>query len=191
MCLITLLLALLDGVLTYINTPDLKYEANPLVTVFGLGWGALFLANLIFYALYVCLAYFLFFKYESPVLQVNNVREYVSQLYYSRPDKFVWFFYKWPKNWKPLVAVGAFAYIFVSPIARSILVFEWLMITFSIQSKLYSRLCSMLPFQRFDVALAAILISFLFVFWLNREYQINQKMWETKLKSQLSMEYLH
>ena len=42
-----LLIHLADGLVTYVNTPDLKREANPLVSRLGLGWGALFGANLI------------------------------------------------------------------------------------------------------------------------------------------------
>lgn len=40
-----IVLALTDGALTYIATPDLSYEANPLVTHLGLGWGPLFICH--------------------------------------------------------------------------------------------------------------------------------------------------
>ncbi len=38
---IYVLLMLADGLLTFINTPDLSMEANPLVANLGLGWVAL------------------------------------------------------------------------------------------------------------------------------------------------------
>lgn len=180
MCLVTLLLIVLDGALTYINTPDLKEEGNPLITVFGLGWTSLFLANLIFYVLYIVLAYFLFFKYKPPVLQVNTMKEYISQLYYNRPDKFKWFFYKWPKNWRPLVAVIAYAYIYAIPAARAVLVLEWLMITYNIKWSLYYQFCTRMPFQRVDLVLAGVLSVFLFSYWLKKEYRINQRAWKSK-----------
>lgn len=177
-CFIELALMLLDGALTYINTPDLKNEGNPLVSVFGFGWIALFLANLIFYILYIILAYFLFFKYKPPVLQVRNIKEYISQLYYNRPDKFVWFFYKWPKNWRPLVAIIAYMYIFPMIAARMILVFEWLMVTFNIEWNLYEHIQQMMPFSRMDIVVGFILMIYLYIYWLYKEYRNNQKNWK-------------
>ncbi len=46
-----LLLAFADGALTYINTPDLAMEGNPLVANLGLGWSALAIANIAVFAL--------------------------------------------------------------------------------------------------------------------------------------------
>ena len=40
-----LLIHLMDGLVTYVNTPDLEREWNPLIRVLGFGWEALFIAN--------------------------------------------------------------------------------------------------------------------------------------------------
>ena len=42
-----LLIHLMDGLVTFVNTPDLAREGNILVSRFGFGWGALFTANLL------------------------------------------------------------------------------------------------------------------------------------------------
>ena len=48
-----LLIHLMDGLVTYVNTPDLKREWNPLVRIWGFGWEALFIANFIGFILIV------------------------------------------------------------------------------------------------------------------------------------------
>ena len=62
---IYLLLAFADGALTYINTPDLSLEGNPLVAKLGLGWGALAIANVAVFALFFTASYYSFFKYKT------------------------------------------------------------------------------------------------------------------------------
>ncbi len=52
-----LLIHLMDGLVTLVNTPDLSREGNPLVSRLGLGWGALFTANLIGFVLVVAAAW--------------------------------------------------------------------------------------------------------------------------------------
>ncbi|MBQ5885802.1 MAG: hypothetical protein IIW79_05270 [Clostridia bacterium] len=44
---VLVLLAFADGLLTFINTPDLSMEGNPLVASLGLGWEALAIANIL------------------------------------------------------------------------------------------------------------------------------------------------
>ena len=52
-----LLIHLADGLVTYVNTPGLEREANPLVSRLGLGWGALFAANLLGFGFIVLCAW--------------------------------------------------------------------------------------------------------------------------------------
>ncbi|MDR2043179.1 MAG: hypothetical protein LBQ15_02215 [Clostridium sp.] len=71
-----------DIVLTYKGTPDLAYEANPLVAVFGLGWGALILANVINYVFYVTFAYHTFVRYRRPTIPCSGMKQFVSMLFF-------------------------------------------------------------------------------------------------------------
>lgn len=174
MCFVTLFLALMDGALTFINTPDLKLEGNPLVSVLGLGWAALFVANLVFCTLYVVGGYFTLIKYQTPKYEVNNIKEFTSQLFYDRTDKFVWILYKMPKNWKPFWASLAYAYLYTAPFGRAILVIEWLMYTFDIDVEAYNQLCDLVPFGRVDVSLGMILYFYLIYHWVVKEYKKNQ-----------------
>lgn len=76
-----------DWVLTYIGTPDLKNEANPLVKVFGLGWGALIAHSMFGFLLYAGFVYYGFIRYRRPVLQCEGYKQYVSMLLYGCPDR--------------------------------------------------------------------------------------------------------
>jgi len=76
-----------DMVLTYIGTPDLKNEANPLVSVFGLGWGALIAHSMFGFLFYSGFAYYAFIRYRRPVLQCKGYRQYVSMLLYGCSDR--------------------------------------------------------------------------------------------------------
>lgn len=174
LCIVTLLLTLMDGVLTFINTPDLKLETNPLISIFGLGWMALFIANAALYILYVVGGYFVLIKYRTPQYKVNNIREFVSQMFYGREDKFSWIFYKMPKNLKPFWASIAYAYLYMAPLARCILVFEWLMYTFDIDVAIYDQIRSFMPFQRVDILLGLVVFFYLIFYWVVKEYKKNQ-----------------
>ena len=76
-----------DMVLTYIGTPDLKNEANPLVKVFGLGWGALLAHSMFGFLLYSGFVYYVFIRYRRPVLQCEGYKQYSSMLLYGCPDR--------------------------------------------------------------------------------------------------------
>ena len=76
-----------DMVLTYIGTPDLKNEANPLVKVFGLGWGALIAHSMLGFLFYFGFVYYTFIRYKRPVLQCEGYKQYVSMLLYGCPDR--------------------------------------------------------------------------------------------------------
>lgn len=169
---ILLLLMLLDGLLTYINTPDLAREANPLVTVFGLGWGALFTANLIAFILLFLLAWQAFVKYDTLVAPAENRREYLSQLYFGRPDKFIWTLYKLPKKWGPVFAMFGYVFLFSMMLARVILVFEWL--TVDVRVPVYDDLRRMAPYGRLDIVLALLFAVYLIFRWIDMEYKKSQ-----------------
>jgi len=76
-----------DLVLTYIGTPDLKYEANPLVEVFGLGWGALIAHCMLGFLFCSGFTYYAFIRYRRPLLKCEGYRQYVSMLLYGCPDR--------------------------------------------------------------------------------------------------------
>jgi len=172
-----IVLALTDGALTYIATPDLSYEANPLVAHFGFGWEALFISNLIFIGLQIIAVYYAFVKYKSPAIEHSTYKEFSSSLFFNRPDKFKWMFYKLPKNWKPVLAMGGYALGITLPAARVITVSEWVLhLMKSPFESYYNEFRSLFPWSRFDVFFAVILAAVLAVYWTFRECRINKRM---------------
>ena len=125
MTLLYLLLCCADGGLTYIHTPDLSLEGNPLVTHLGLGWGALFIANVLGLAV-VAVSLWWACHYQLPLIRADGFWDYDAKLFYGENAKKIWLLYKLPKNWK---AVGAWFGFALTPsliIARIIVVLEWL-----------------------------------------------------------------
>ena len=91
---------LLDIVLTYRITPDLKYEANPLVQFAGLGWSILLLINLL-----VVLVSILLLAYSDknnlslfPKQQDYQFKEFISHYLYNERDSFHKIYFVVPYN---------------------------------------------------------------------------------------------
>lgn len=103
-----LLIHLMDGLVTYVNTPDLGKEWNPLVRVWGFGWESLFIANLIGFVLIV-LATWHFGKYEHVKIPSKNMFDYYMKLFYGENYKLVWVLYKHSRNWCSQFALIGYA----------------------------------------------------------------------------------
>ena len=95
--IITLIIGLFDMLSTYIGTPDLSSEANPIVNKFGGGWIALILVNVILISVFIALYYYSFIKFKPDLIECDNFKQYMSMLYFGRLDKFIWTLYKRPK----------------------------------------------------------------------------------------------
>ena len=169
--LLYVILMLADGGLTLYNTPDLSLEGNPLVTQFHLGWGALMAVNLISCLLVFIACRYTFDKYKTLKADVPNLKAYISQLFYNRPDKFIWSFYKFPKNWKPFWALMGYAAAYALCAGRAILVLEWLAVTFGLDMSGYDRFRDAVFFGRLDIAVALIFVVLLIFVWISKEYK--------------------
>ncbi|MCL2671399.1 MAG: hypothetical protein FWF10_05125 [Clostridiales bacterium] len=182
-----LALALLDALFTYIGTPDLAFEANPLVMVYGLGWGALFIANVLVFLLLVPLMYFAFVRYKQAPIPHTSYREYASVLYFRRPDRFGHTFFRFPKNWKPIFAMSGFALGIAAAVSRLIVVSEWAMYLWlpvldrhynAFRLALTSWTSDFLPYYmsfRADIMIAYLVMAVLIVVWMVRNYRDNRK----------------
>lgn len=163
-----LMLVLADGLLTYINTPDLSMEANPLVAVLGLGWKSLFIVNLLFFILFAAMAWFTFVKYQTIYAGCSRYTQYVSQIAFRRPDKFVWILYKFPKNWRINLAYIGYAFTYGMIAARIVIVLEWLAATFHFNLEIYNRFCIAYLWGRPDIVLGcvvALAAEFVWFYW--------------------------
>lgn len=86
---------------THLATPTLSDEMNPVVSVFGLGWNAILVANFAIIAALIYLNYYQLHKYSPKVStnEFNSLPEYLSFAYFDRTDYRIEIFYKWPKDW--------------------------------------------------------------------------------------------
>lgn len=169
--LIYVFLMLADGGLTLYNTPDLSLEGNPLVTVFHLGWKALITVNLIFFVIVFLACRYTFDTYETVKTDVPNLKSYISQLFYNRPDKFIWTLYKIPKNWKPFWAWLGYVSVYSMCSGAVVRILEWLAVSLGLDTSGYDRLRGNVFFGRFDIAVGLILCIPLSIRWFRREYQ--------------------
>lgn len=168
-------LMVMDALSTYIGTPDLALEGNPLVTRFGLGWGALFTANVLIYAFYIAAVYYAYVKYVPPLIQETIPARYISRLFYGRPDKFSWVFYRFPKNRAPFWACGGCTLGWALPLARILTVAEWMMHLLDIEAHTYNKIRAAVPCGRLDVLTALILALVIPVLWIAAQYRKNKK----------------
>jgi len=168
-------------------------EANPLVVVFGLGWGTLIGVNVVMFVPVVMAAYYAFVKYccGRSQLACNGFMQYCSMLYYNRTDKFSWVMYKMsyslPTNRAPLLALSCFLFVVIFIAVRLVAVFGWITIIVAgvhpgnwhlpeyHSSVLYWVISAHLPVNPF-----ALVIAFTFLFanfyWHLNEYRLNKKM---------------
>lgn len=171
LCGVNLVLAVADGILTYWNTPDLSLEGNFLVAGLGFGWEALLIANVAVFGFCVFTAYYSFVRYKTVVLKTKNIKEYISQMLYNRPDKFIWLFYKTPKNRKPFYAILGFAFCYSMILGRMIAILEWTAISFKMDLTGYCGFIRMFPFGRMDIVLILIALMILILLWFVSEYR--------------------
>ena len=167
-------LALADGALTFINTPDLKLEGNPLVSVFGFGWESLIIANILGFVLVFFSSYYTFIKYEPMKTSVNNRREYLSQIFFNRPDKFAWTFYKWPPNRQPIYAYAGYVLMYGMITARIVVIFQW--IIHDMRVYIYDYIRGKMPFGRMDIVIMLIVIIILSIHITNKQFKANNNL---------------
>lgn len=163
-------LMLADGLLTLYNTPDLSMEGNPLVAKLGLGWGTLMSVNLIFLVIMFLLCRYAFDTYQTVIADVPDLKSYVSQLFYNRPDKFVWTLYKFPKNWKPYLAWFGYIFVYALSCGALVRVFEWLAVTFDFNITFYDKLSNVFG-GRMDILIGLLAIIPLTYIWFRNEYK--------------------
>lgn len=111
-----------DMLLTYIGTPDLKDEANPVVAVFGLEWGGLIGHSMLGFLFYSGFVYYTFVRYKRPVLQCEGYKQYVSMLLYGSLDRKKTKHVEWKNYWAIFGNMLAIGYIIV----RVLVIIDWI-----------------------------------------------------------------
>lgn len=136
-------------------------------------WGSnvLTVRNLIVFLIVYIACCYAFDKYETVIADVPNIKAYISQLFFDRPDKFIWFWYKMPKNWKPFFACIGYVYVYMLCVGEVVRIFEWLAVTFNMDMSGYDKFRAAFCFGRFDMAVALISIIPLIYIWIIKEYK--------------------
>jgi len=120
-----LLIHLMDGFITYVNTPDLSMEGNILVSKFGYGWGALFLANFVCFIL-IILAAWLFCRYEHKAIPSKGKFDYYMLLFYGENYKWYWGLYKFSKNIRSTAAMCGYVVYWSLTLGSPVFVLGWI-----------------------------------------------------------------
>ena len=155
-----------DAQTTYLHTPDLKKEANPLVSLLGLGWtGSIIIQvvalTFVIYALWI----YCFKKVEVLIYDSNISRtKFISLFHFSDTESFKKLFYKLPTNKNSLLYSIGFIMTF-SLIAISILVST--STSLLIMSEKYRNF-----YLEFRIPIFLYVISFLIIiFWTRKFYE--------------------
>lgn len=173
-----LLTIILDLLFTYIATPNLLLEGNPLYDSFGFGWTGLIAINVITFIGYVLMSYYAFIKYKPPVSDETDMKRYLAHINYGDPDKYVPMMWKLPKNWGPQTACLCWSVVCILPFCRMIIVLEWFLMILKIQNMgtiIFFTIVSVFPMGRIDIFLAVIGAWILSFIWIKKEYKANLK----------------
>ncbi|MBE6836293.1 MAG: hypothetical protein E7515_08640 [Ruminococcaceae bacterium] len=168
-----ILAAVLDLGLTYLGTPTLSMEGNPLITELGLGWPALIAINIFITSGLILMAYYAHIKYKPLSSPETDIKRYINDITYGDPDIKSYAGLKWPKYWGPQIACLCWAVTISVPIARFFIILEWIFIDFRIYFPPFFRFVTLFPGGRIDFFIAVILSWILSFVWINLEHNKN------------------
>lgn len=148
------LLTMSDIFLTWLNTPDLSREANPLVANLGYGWPVLIGVNLLAVIAYALLVHYCFVTYPK---RKQNHRSGVG------------------KPASHLLGLLGFTVAYSLVIARLIPVIDWLSITLARDFVRFNKIVGIFPTKRPDIVCAGTIAFISAIFWTVRELLEDRK----------------
>lgn len=100
-----------DAGATYMVTPDLRHETNPIVSVLGAGWVGLLLVQVALSALVIWLTYWDLFGSRSPYPRQRGLgfREFAEAYYFGRKSTLVDFLWRPPTGWRLNLKLAGYA----------------------------------------------------------------------------------
>ena len=161
----------LDLWLTYLATPNLYLEGNPLIDVLGWGWTGLILINVVTCVGYLFMARYAFIKYEPRKSAERDMKRYLSDINYGDPEKSVPLMYKLPKDWGPQLACMCWSVCLALPFSRLIIVLEWFLMLMRIPAPNFFSVVMLFPGGRIDFFVAVILAWMLSFVWIRLDYR--------------------
>ena len=177
-CSAYMLTIILDLLFTYIATPNLLLEGNPLYNQTNFGWTGLIAINVITFIGYIAMAWYAFIKYQSPVTNETDMKRYLALINYGNADSYVPMMWKLPKNWGPQTACLCWSVVCVLPFCRMIIVLEWFLMILRVRNiftEIFFTIVACFPLGRIDIFLAVIGAWILSFVWIKKEFKNNLK----------------
>ncbi|MEG0546930.1 MAG: hypothetical protein RR552_07075 [Oscillospiraceae bacterium] len=170
------LITFLDLLLTYLSSPDLSLEGNPLVVNLKFGWFELILINVITFAVYFAMAYYAYIKYKPPFSKETTLKKYLADITYDNPENAKMGMIRFPDkgHWSPQIACLCYSVSTALPIARLIIVVEWYLIFNNIEAPLFFSIVQIFPFGRIDFFIAVFIAWGLSFVWIYKEFNQNK-----------------
>lgn len=163
-----------DLILTFLATPDLSLEGNPLVTNYRFGWIGLVAINAVTFLLYFVMARYAYIKYRPPESnETEDVKRYLADITYGDPEKTSFGMWRWPKYWAPQIACLCYSVSTALPFARIVVVIEWFLLLNHIRAPFFFTVVAMFPMGRIDFFIALLLAWVLSGVWIKNEFQKN------------------
>lgn len=100
-----------DAAATYMVTPNLRTETNPMVSIFGVGWAGLILAQVVLSALVVGLTHWDLFRSRLPYPGQRRLefREFAQAYYFGRKRSMLDFLWRPPVGWRLNLKLAGYA----------------------------------------------------------------------------------
>lgn len=175
-CTAYFIVTILDLLFTYIATPNLLLEGNPLHQITNFGWTGLLIINLVTLVGYIAMSRYAFIKYKAPVTNETDMKRYLAYINYGDADKYVPMMWKLPKNWAPQTACLCWSVVCILPFCRMIIVLEWFLMILGIRNivtETFFSVVAIFPLGRIDVFLAIIGAWILSFVWIQKEFKKN------------------
>ncbi len=184
-CIAYLVTIILDLLFTYIATPNLLLEGNPLFNMMDFGWSGLIILNVITFIGYILMAWYAFIKYKRPITDETEMKRYLAKINYGDADSYVPMMWKLPKNWAPQTACLCWSIVCVLPFCRMIIVLEWFLMIIgfrNIVTETFFTIVTLFPMGRIDIVLAVIGAWILSFVWIKKEFKANLEEIESRRK---------
>ena len=175
-CIAYLVTIILDLLFTYIATPNLLLEGNPLFNMMDFGWSGLIILNVVTFIGYILMAWYAFIKYKRPITDETDMKRYLAKINYGDADSYVPMMWKLPKNWAPQTACLCWSIVCVLPFCRMIIVLEWFLMIIgfrNIVTETFFTIVTLFPMGRIDIVLAVIGAWILSFVWIKKEFKAN------------------
>jgi hypothetical protein len=100
-----------DAAATYMVTPDLRHETNPVVSVLGAGWNGILVAQVILSALVIGLIYWDLFLSRLPYPAEHGLEfpEFAQTYYFGRKRILLDFLWRPPSGWRLNLKLAGYA----------------------------------------------------------------------------------